>query len=211
MSYDDGLVHTYRDPSSEFKYRIVIKDAPKQTTVWTVIGVDEDNWRNEYAPGKDCMSEFAPGPYYDPTAQVNVLCAGKQVDDAMCPYLFDVARTRQQNSNSVIFIGAGVPGRSSWLDRQIVENFEKINFTTDTPGGRSSWGAQVIVEVPQEAQLHGTISSISCCRMTMCGLAPRLTGVPWPAVPYTRSWRCSHARVLQHHLGVLRCERHAVH
>ena len=156
MSYDDGLVHTYRDPSSEFKYRIVIKDAPKQTTVWTVIGVDEDNWRNEYAPGKDCMSEFAPGPYYDPTAQVNVLCTGKQVDDAMCPYLFDVARTRQQNSNSVIFIGAGVPGRSSWLDRQIVENFEKINFTTDTPGGRSSWGAQVIVEVPPEAQLHGT-------------------------------------------------------
>ena len=36
-------IHTYKDPSSEFKYRIIIKDAPKKTTVWTVIGVDEDN------------------------------------------------------------------------------------------------------------------------------------------------------------------------
>ena len=30
----------------------------------------------------DCMKEFAPGPHYDPSAQVNVLCTGKQVDDA---------------------------------------------------------------------------------------------------------------------------------
>eukprot|EP00439_Symbiodinium_sp_Y106_P029133 s2789_g3.t1 len=160
--YDGGLVHTYRDPSSEFKYKIIFKDAPKQTTVWTVIGVDEDNWWNEYAPGKDCMKEFAPGPYYDPSAQVNVLCAGKQVDDAMCSYVCDVARTRQQNPNSVIFIGAGVLGRSSWLDCQIVENFEK---TTDNFFGEivqkfarraASWGTQVIVEVPPKAQLHGT-------------------------------------------------------
>ena len=69
---DGELVHTYEDQSSEFKYRIIIKDAPKKTTVWTVIGVDEDNWWNEYAPGMDCMREFAPGPYYDPSAQVNV-------------------------------------------------------------------------------------------------------------------------------------------
>ena len=61
--YDGGLVHTYKDPSSEFKYRIIIKDAPQKTTVWTVIGVDEDNWWNEYAPGMDCMKEFAPGPH----------------------------------------------------------------------------------------------------------------------------------------------------
>ena len=37
-------IHTYKDPSSEFKYRIIIKDAPKKTTVWTVIGVDEHGW-----------------------------------------------------------------------------------------------------------------------------------------------------------------------
>ena len=38
-------------------------------------------------------------------------------------------------SNSVIFIGAGVLGRSSWLDRQVVENFEKVEFRTDYPRG----------------------------------------------------------------------------
>ena len=46
--YDGGLVHTYKDPSSEFKLRITIKDTPKRTTVWTLIGVDEDNWWNCY-------------------------------------------------------------------------------------------------------------------------------------------------------------------
>ena len=102
----------YYKGSSEFKYRIIIKDAPKKTTVWTVIGVDEDNWWNEYAPGMDCMKEFAPGPHYDPSVQVNVLCTGKQVDDAMCSYLVAVTESRQRTSNSVIFIGAGVLGRS---------------------------------------------------------------------------------------------------
>eukprot|EP00439_Symbiodinium_sp_Y106_P026018 s8580_g3.t1 len=47
--------------SSSAKLRVTIKDAPKKTTVWTVIGVDEDNWWNDYAPGMDCMKEFAPG------------------------------------------------------------------------------------------------------------------------------------------------------
>ena len=103
--------------------------------MWTAIGVDEDNWWNEYAPGLDCMKEFAPGPHYDPSAQVNVLCTGKQVDDAMCSDLFAVAESRQRTSNSVIFIGAGVLGRSSWLDRQVVENFEKVEFRTDYPRG----------------------------------------------------------------------------
>ena len=111
--YDRGLVHTYRDPSIEFKCNITIQDAPKHTTVWSVIGVDVDNWWHEYAPGMDCMRNFVPGPCYDPSAQVNVLCTGRQVDDAMCSYLFDVAKARQQNSNAVIFIGAGVLGRSS--------------------------------------------------------------------------------------------------
>ena len=107
---DGKIVHTYKDQSNEFKYRIIIKDAPKKTAVWTVIGVDEDNWWNEYAPGMDCMRDFAPGPYYDPSAQVNILCTGKQVDDAMCSYLYDVMTSRQQTSDSVIFIGAGVLG-----------------------------------------------------------------------------------------------------
>ena len=49
--HDGGLVHTYKDPSNDFKLRVTIKDAPKKTTVWTVIGVDEDNWWNDYAPG----------------------------------------------------------------------------------------------------------------------------------------------------------------
>ena len=162
---DGELVHTYEDQSSEFKYRIIIKDAPKKTTVWTVIGVDEDNWWNEYAPGMDCMREFAPGPYYDPSAQVNVLCTGKQVDDAMCSYLYDVMTSRQQTSNSVICIGAGVLGGSSWLNRQVAENFEKVEFRTDYPWGevvqriarRAAQGeTQVIVEVPPEAQIHQT-------------------------------------------------------
>ena len=142
--YDGRLVHTHKDPSSEFKFRFTIKDAPKKTTVWTVIGVDEDNWWNDYAPGMDCMREFAPGPYYDPSAQVNVLCTGKQVDDAMCSYLYDVMTSRQQTANSVIFIGAGVLGRSSWLNRQIEENFEKVEFSDRFPlgGGRPKNCAQ---------------------------------------------------------------------
>ena len=91
------------------------------------MGVDEDNWWNESAPGMDCMRNFVPGPYYDPSSQVNVLCTGRQVDDAMCSCLFDVAKVRQQNSNAVMFVGAGVLGRSSWLDSQVVENFGKIH------------------------------------------------------------------------------------
>ena len=162
---DGELVHTYKDQSSEFKYRIIIKDAPRKTTAWTVIGVDEDNWWNEYAPGMDCMREFAPGPYYDPSAQVNVLCTGKQVDDAMCSYLYDVMTSRQQTSNSVIFIAAGVLGGSSWLNRQVAGIFEKVEFRTDYPLGevvqriarRAAQGkTQVIVEVPPEAQIHQT-------------------------------------------------------
>ena len=93
---------------------------------------------------------------------MNVLCTGKRVDDAMCSYLFAVAEFRQRTSNSVIFIGAGVLG---WLDRQVVENFEKVEFRTDYPWGEvvqriarkaSQRKTQVIVEVPPEAQVHQT-------------------------------------------------------
>eukprot|EP00439_Symbiodinium_sp_Y106_P043009 s6933_g5.t1 len=111
------------------------------------------------------MKEFAPGPHYDPSAQVNVLCTGNQVDDAMCSYLYDVMTSRQQNANAVIFVGAGVLGRSSWLNRQIDENFEKVEFRTDYPWGEvvqriarkaALKGIQVVVEVPPEAQVHQT-------------------------------------------------------
>ena len=83
----------------------------------------------------------------------------------MCSYLYDVMTSRQQTSNSVIFIGAGVLGGSSWLNRQVVENFEKVAFRTDYPWGevvqriacRAAQGkTQVIVEVPLEAQNHQT-------------------------------------------------------
>ena len=97
--------------------------------MWTVIGADEDNWWNDYAPGMNCMREFAP----DPSAQINVLCVGNQADDAICSYLYDVRSSQQQNVNSVIFVGAAVLGGSSWLNRQIDENFEKIEFRTDYP------------------------------------------------------------------------------
>ena len=92
----------------------------RRVTVWSVIGVDEDNWWNEYAPGKDCMEEFA-----------------------------------------VIVVGAGVLGRSSLLDSQIVENFERSTQQQTTrevvqklARKAAYWVAQVIVEVPPEAQLR---------------------------------------------------------
>eukprot|EP00439_Symbiodinium_sp_Y106_P047311 s7424_g6.t1 len=164
---DGKIVHTYKDQSNEFKYRIIIKDAPKKTTVWTVIGVDEDNWWNEYAPGMDCMRDFAPGPYYDPSAQVNILCTGKQVDDAMCSYLYDVMTSRQQTSDSVIFIGAGVLGGELMAEPSSCGELRKgrVEFRTDYPWGevvqriarRAAQGeTQVIVEVPPEEQTHQT-------------------------------------------------------
>ena len=79
----------------------------------------------------------------------------------MCSYLFDVAKTRQQNSNAVIVVGAGVLGRSSLLDSQIVENFERSTQQQTTrevvqklARKAAYWVAQVIVEVPPEAQLR---------------------------------------------------------
>ena len=40
-----------------------------------------------------------------------------------------------------MFIGAGILGKSSWLDCKIVENFEEVDFRPEYPwgpGGRSS-------------------------------------------------------------------------
>ena len=53
------------------------------------------------------MREFDAGP----NKQLNILCTGRQVDDAMCDYLPDVFRYRQKDSeNSAVFVGAGVVG-----------------------------------------------------------------------------------------------------
>ena len=49
-----------KHPQDEFEFKIIIKDAPGEVTVWSLIGVDDDNWWNEFAPGMDCMKEFAP-------------------------------------------------------------------------------------------------------------------------------------------------------
>ena len=46
-------------------------------------------------------------------------------------YLSDILRTMQQSSNSVIFVRAGVLGKASWVNRNIVENYEKVKFSTD--------------------------------------------------------------------------------
>ena len=70
-----------------------------------------------------------------------------------------------RRDDSVIFIGAGVLGGSSWLNRQIDENFEKVEFRTEYYWGevvqriarKAAQGkVKVIVEVPPEAQIHQT-------------------------------------------------------
>ena len=69
------------------------------------------------------MTEFDPDPYYVPNRQMNILCTGRQVDDAMCDYLADVFRSRQKDSeNSAVFVGAGVVGGTSWIDKKIAKD-----------------------------------------------------------------------------------------
>ena len=58
--------------------------------------------------------------------------------------------SRQQNANAAIFVGAGVLGGSSWLNRQINENFEKVEFRTDY-----LWG-EVVQRIARRAALKGT-------------------------------------------------------
>ena len=48
------MVHSYTDKHSEFRLKVMIVDAPKDVTTWSLIGVDDDNWWNEFPPGKDC-------------------------------------------------------------------------------------------------------------------------------------------------------------
>ena len=70
--------------------KVKIVDAPKELAAWFLIGVDDDNWWNGFAPGIDCAKEFAPGPEYDPNKQLNILRTGRQVRDALCSDLVDV-------------------------------------------------------------------------------------------------------------------------
>ncbi|CAE7948322.1 unnamed protein product [Symbiodinium sp. KB8] len=164
------VVHSYKHPLNDFEFKITIKDAPEEVTVWSLIGVDDDNWWNEFAPGMDCMKEFAPGPEYDPSKRVNILCTGSKIDDATCSYVLDVYGSRhtnrQKSENAVIFIGAGVLLRSSWLYRQIFENYNEPKFWVDYPWGEvvqkiaepaAQWRSRVIIEVPPGDEIRGTV------------------------------------------------------
>ena len=42
------MVHSYTDKHSEFRLKVMIVDAPKDVTTWSLIGVDDDNWWNEF-------------------------------------------------------------------------------------------------------------------------------------------------------------------
>ena len=159
-------MHVQKDEGNDMQLKVQIVDAPKEVAIWPLIGVDHDSWWNEYAPGIDCAREFAPGPEYDPNKQLNILCTGRQVDDALCDYLADVLRNRQQDSkNSAVFVGAGVVGGISWIDRKWSRSAKRSNSAVTTHGGRSSkelpllqrsQETQVIFEVPPEAQIADT-------------------------------------------------------
>ena len=112
------------------------------------------------------MTEFDPEPCYVPNRQMNILCTGRQVDDAMCDYLADVFRNKQKDSeNSAVFVGAGVVGGTSWIDKKVIKTSQKIEFRTDYPWGEvvqrialaaAKSGTQVIAEAPPEAQVADT-------------------------------------------------------
>ena len=155
------LVHVYKDEGNNMQLKILIIDTPRDVAIWSLIGVDDDNWWYQYAPGLDCMREIAPGPAYAPNKQLNILCTGRQIDDAMCDCLADVFRNSQKDSeNSAVFVGAGVVGGISWIDRRIIKKSQKIEFRTDYPWrevvqriapAAAKSGTQIIVEVPPEA------------------------------------------------------------
>ena len=119
---DEKLLHVHKDERSDIKVKIKIVDAPKEVSIWMLIGVDHDNWWNEYAPGIHGMKHHDLDQHYDPQKQLNVLCAGRQPDDAMCGYLYDVLQQRLMGSkNSAVFVGAGILGGASWIDRGFIK------------------------------------------------------------------------------------------
>ena len=73
------------------------------------------------------MADFDPGDYYVPQKQMNILCTGRQVDDAMCDYLADVFHNRRKDSEN-----------TSWLDKKSSDPARRSNSALITHGGRSS-------------------------------------------------------------------------
>ena len=91
-----------------------------------------------------------------------MLCTGRQVDDAKCVYLADVQKSRQPRQLGDLRRCRDAWGGTSWLDCRIVENFAKVNFSTDYPYWEvvqrlaftaATSGTQAIVEVPPESQI----------------------------------------------------------
>ena len=166
IEFYDGakeLVHTYRDEVNKMKMRIKIFDTPKEVAVSSLIGVDEDNWWQRFAPGLDDMTDFDPGDYYVPQKQMSILCTGRQVDDAMCDYLADVFRNRQKDSeNSAVFVGAGVLGVHRGSTRKSSNPARRSNSALITHGGRSS------KELPLLQPSRELRSSLSTARSPGC-------------------------------------------
>ena len=169
IEFYDGtkeLVHTYKDEGNKLRVRIKILDTPRAVAIWTLVGVDEDNWWQQYAPGLGDAMDFAPEQHYVPQTRMNILCTGRQVDDAMCDYLADVFRNKQKESeNAAVFVGAGVLGGTSWIDKNVMKSSQNINFRTEYHWGEvvqrialaaAKSGTQVIIEVPPEAQVADT-------------------------------------------------------
>ncbi|OLP93893.1 hypothetical protein AK812_SmicGene24167 [Symbiodinium microadriaticum] len=142
----------------------------KEVSIWMLTGVDHDNWWNEYAPGMDGMKHHDLDQHYDPRKQLNILCAGRQPDDAMCGYLCDVLQQRMIGSkNSAVFVGAGILGGASWIDRGFIKHnnydlgiFENFSKGTNYPWGEvvqrialtaAKSGTRVTVETPPGAQI----------------------------------------------------------
>ena len=40
------------------RLKVKIGDAPREVAVWSLIGVDDENRWNEFAPGMDCAKDF---------------------------------------------------------------------------------------------------------------------------------------------------------
>ena len=166
--YDNAkkLVHTYKDEGNKLGVWIKIFDTPKEVAIWTLAGVNEDSWWQQYAPGLGDALAHEPDQYYVPQARMNILCTGRQADDAMCEYLADVFHNKQKGfHNSAVFVGAGVLGGTSWIDKHVQTSSQRIQFRTEYPWGEvvqrialaaAKSGTQVIVEIPPEAHVAGT-------------------------------------------------------
>ncbi|CAE7705382.1 unnamed protein product [Symbiodinium sp. KB8] len=160
------LVHAYKDEGNKLRIRIKIFDTPKEVAIWTLAGVSEDNWWQQYAPGLGDAVARDPDQHYVPQTRMNILCTGRRADDAMCEYLADVYHNKQKkNPNSAVFVGAGVLGGTSWIDKHIQKSSHKIQFRTEYCWGEvvqrialaaAKSGTQVIVEIPPETQAAGT-------------------------------------------------------